>query len=61
MLNSFTVKLHIGTIICLVAYGIALNMIILSNTVIFSNTVTHYIGCDNKTTQECIKSITGGN
>lgn len=55
MLNSFTVKLLIGAIIYLVASGIALNMILLSNT------VTHYIGCDNKTTQECIKSITGGN
>lgn len=55
MLNSFTVKLLIVAIIYLVASGIALNMIILSNT------VAHYIGCDNKTTQECIKSITGGN
>lgn len=55
MLNSFTVKLLIGVIMYLVASGITFNMIILSNT------VTHYIGCDNKTTQECIKSITGGN
>ena len=55
MLNSFTVKLLIVAIIYLVASGITFNMII------FSNTVTHYIGCDNKTTQECIKSITGGN
>lgn len=55
MLNSFTVKLLIGTITYLVASGIAFNLIL------FSNTVAHYIGCDNKNTKECIKSITGGN
>lgn len=55
MLNSYSIKIIIGIIIYLLASGIVLNMII------FSNTVTHYIGCDNKNTKECIKSITGGN
>lgn len=55
MLNNYSIKIILGIVVYLLASGIALNMIILSNT------VTHYIGCDNKTTQECIKSITGGN